>query len=90
MKKLALIIASSVFAVSLVGTGAAFAQTTPAPAQPDATTAAPAAPSAPMHKKAKHHKAAAHKHKAKAAKKTAPKAPAEQPMNDDSTQQPAQ
>lgn len=91
MKKLALIIASSVFAVSLAGTGAAFAQSTPA--TPDTNTAAPATPdtTAPVHKKkVKHPKAqktSMHKHKAK--KKMAPKKPAE-PTNDDSTQQPAQ
>ncbi|CAM5774887.1 hypothetical protein LMIY3S_04747 [Labrys miyagiensis] len=86
MKKLTAAIASSVFAVSLLGAAPAFAQSAPAPAQPDASTSTPATP-APAHAK----KVVKHpKHKAKATKKMAPKKSTDQPSGDDSMQQPAQ
>jgi hypothetical protein len=86
MRKLAIILAGAVLAVSAIGIGTASAQTTPAPAQPDATTAAPAATTPAPMKKAKPHKVAAKKHKAKAPKKMVPK----KPTGDSNTQQPAQ
>lgn len=85
MRKLAIILASTILAASTIGIGGASAQTTPAPAAPDATTATPApAMAAPM-KKAKPHKAAV-KHKAMKKKAAPKKKPAMEPSSDQSTQ----
>jgi hypothetical protein len=76
MRKFALILASSAFGISTAGIGAAFAQTTTMPAQPDAAATDTAKPVA---KKAAHQKVAMNKQKAKAPKKMAPKHPAAEP-----------
>ena len=86
MRRLAIILASTVLTVSAVGMGAAFAQTSAAPPQPDATTAAPTTTAPAPMKKAKHQKVAMNKHHVKTPKKPT----AQQPAGDDSTQQPAQ
>ncbi len=80
MKKVALTLASAIFAISIAGAGAAFAQTAPATGQPDAAaTAEPAAKAAPK----KHQKVAMNKHTGTKAPKKAAKHPAAAPATEE-------